>query len=220
MSQLTVDHFVLPNWTSDHAVFVIQWRHLVIHVFAFIAMTVVGTLSHEGGHWIAARVMGVDAWINYAATFYDHNVTMSNEQRLWFTLGGPLQTILTGTIGLLLAYRIPRHTDHLSGHQWAAVYAALFWLRQPANMFVGVLITLTGGNVGYRSDEPKISLALGIHPFAITVVTGLIGSLVLAFIVFRVIPRQQRLTFLVSGLVGGVAGYILWLHIVGPVLMP
>ncbi|MBK6290763.1 MAG: hypothetical protein IPF59_03255 [Ignavibacteria bacterium] len=65
------------------------------------------------------------------------------------------QTILTGTIGLLFAYRIPRHTDHLSGHQWAAVYAALFWLRQPANMFVGLLIALTGVTLGIDPMNPR-----------------------------------------------------------------
>jgi len=51
-------------------------------------------------------------------------------------------------------------------------------------------------------------------------ITGVIGFFVLYVVVFKFIPQQQRLTFVSSGIVGGVAGYVLWLYLPGPLLLP
>lgn len=49
---------------------------------------------------------------------------------------------------------------------------------------------------------------------------GVVGALVLAYITFFVVQPQQRRTFLAAGLCGGVAGYLIWLKWLGPVLIP
>jgi hypothetical protein len=51
-------------------------------------------------------------------------------------------------------------------------------------------------------------------------VTGFMGALVLAIIIFKIIPSAQRLTFIVAGLTGGMAGYVLWLVVFGKCIMP
>jgi hypothetical protein len=50
--------------------------------------------------------------------------------------------------------------------------------------------------------------------------TAIFGIIVLTVVVFKFIPTQQRLTFIASGLIGGVSGYILWLHLLGQIIMP
>jgi hypothetical protein len=52
------------------------------------------------------------------------------------------------------------------------------------------------------------------------VVTGIIGVIVLVIVTFKFIPKLQLMTFILSGIIGGVAGYLLWLEWLGPVIMP
>lgn len=97
-------------------------------------MTVIGTLSHELGHYTAAKLIGNEAKINYAQTFsynpslstelksiYDNYYNEINEKKEFplkdklkelrtqeieeakiTSIGGPLQTMLTGTLGFIL----------------------------------------------------------------------------------------------------------------------
>jgi hypothetical protein len=46
-----------------------------------------------------------------------------------------------------------------------------------------------------------------------------IAAIILVYII-KVIPKPQVLTFLTSGLIGGVAGYYLWLIKFGSIIMP
>ena len=195
-------------------------KTFLILVIAFIAAIIVGTLSHECGHWIVAAFQGFDARISYGAKHYIGNPEMSYAQSLWMSAGGPLQTMLTGTIGVLLSLRIPRSIERLSTVQWTIVFLALFWLRQSANLVVGSASLLLSSKQSIRGDEIRLAYGLGLPGWSLALVTGLIGFGVLYYITFRVIPRQQRITFLAAGLIGGVLGYILWLHLLGPVIMP
>src|SRR5690606_30714066 len=94
----------------------------------------IGTVTHELGHYTAAKLIGNEAKINYAQTFSD-NPALSKELKLIYenhyedikenkdfplkehlkelrklqindakitTLGGPIQTMLTGTLGFIL----------------------------------------------------------------------------------------------------------------------
>lgn len=56
----------------------------------FILMTVIGTLSHEYGHYLAAKLMGYDARINYGMTLLgDHpGKSMSRNQRFFLSWEG------------------------------------------------------------------------------------------------------------------------------------
>lgn len=189
-------------------------------VLAFIVMTVIGTLSHEFGHWFAAWVSGHDASISYAATHLIGDVRLTPDARIWFTLGGPLQTMLTGTIGVLLSLRYKGQDHDLAPGQWAVVFTSLFWLRQLANGLVISAVFIVTGSAPTRVDEYWIARYYGLPLWSIVIATSVIGALVLAYITFFVVPRHQRLTFLAAGLCGGVAGYLIWLEWLGPVLMP
>lgn len=47
-----------------------DWSLSLKLILAFILFTVVGTLSHELGHWFVAEVLGMDATINYYSTHF------------------------------------------------------------------------------------------------------------------------------------------------------
>lgn len=87
---------------------------------------------------------------------------------------------------------------------------------------------LLTGKISHTGDEIKLSryifrlerdssvLSLGSIGF----ITGAVAAGILAYTVFYVIPRSVRLTFLCAGLTGSMAGWIIWMHILGPAILP
>lgn len=222
--------------------------------FAFIAFTVIGTLSHEFGHYIVARSFGYEARINYAHAWwsdaeYDSltDVILENyleelkadkdfpvkerffyiskkhkENSFWITLGGPVQTILTGTLGLIGLFIFGKNyskQNALKISQWLLIFLSLFWLRQTANFTLWLVDYLFTGDIS-GPDEVNLAKKLELPYWFLMAITGVIGGIVLTIVVFKFIPLRQRFTFIISGLVGGVAGYILWLVLLGPLVMP
>ncbi|WP_301161956.1 hypothetical protein [uncultured Winogradskyella sp.] len=46
----------------------------------------------------------------------------------------------------------------------------------------------------------------------------MIGLLISCYVVFKIIPIKYRFTFIVSGLVGGISGFAIWLGFLGEAL--
>jgi hypothetical protein len=219
----------------------------------FIAMTVIGTLTHEFGHYAVAKYLGYDATINYKSSSFSDSLTSyrnemnekySNEicnnldfpgkekydkiwqkyrvDSFWIVVGGPLETILTGTIGFVffIAFRkkyISKNRVHFIG--WVMIFIALFWIRQVANLFMAFLYLYKNKEFQSRGDEYKLARYFDFHPLSIQISTGFIGICILAIII-RLLPKQIILTFLLAGLVGGIFGYYLWLEKFGKFIMP
>jgi len=191
---------------------------------AFICATVVGTLTHELGHYAVAEFLGYDADIHYGSMgIVKAPINGKQSDGFWITSGGPIQTMLTGSIGLILIF-INRKSfsvsNALSGWQWFLVFIALFWLRQAANLITWLGGYIFKGNFSNRGDEIRLAKYLGLSNWTILSFTGLIGLTVLTFIIIKIVPLKQRLTFMASGLFGGIVGYILWLKVLGKIIIP
>ena len=217
-------------------------------------MTVIGTLSHECGHYAVAKYFGYDAKIDYQSTHIDRDTTIEylikterkyrkeirkqenfpgkeeydrirldlRKNNILILLGGPLQTMITGTIGLifLMIYRKKVFSsDKTSFAGWLLVFCSLFWLRQSANSVLWTLAYLFTGEKSMRGDEMKLARYFNFNIWTIHEVTAIIGFIVL-FIVIRMLPKNQVLTFLAAGLVGGISGYYLWLIQFGKYILP
>jgi hypothetical protein len=232
-----------------------DFRLFVMLAIGFIAFTIIGTVSHESGHYIVAKCLGYEARINYGSTsWYDkkNEIFFKSHWRLyqkqikakqkfpdkerwdsltlkrqhasfWITLGGAMQTMLTGTIGLIFLLFLRRRyfsSKKLSFLLWLLIFITLFWLRQAANFFVGATILLLHGSVRSHSDEFRLARYLNIPQWTILIITASIALIILAIVIFKFIPIKQRLTFMAAGLVGGVSGYLLWLILFGKFIMP
>jgi hypothetical protein len=154
---------------------------------------------------------------------YDDLLKRLRRDSLQFGLGGPMQTMITGTLGLILIlfqrkkfYR----SRELTLMQWIIIFICLFWLRQLFNFIHQVLDYIMLGYIPSRSDEVKIALYLDWNKLSISVLTAAIAAGIIGFIVFRIIPAPQRLSFMAAGIIGGLLGFYLWLHLLGPVIMP
>jgi hypothetical protein len=231
-------------------------------VLGFILCTIVGTVSHEGGHCIAAKfygrnpelsyaymVPGEPGWLSEFKKEYEKNKDKieskesspekeaflklrtsiskkykaeSKKEDFYITLGGPLQTMLTGMIGFIILF-FRRKQIFIRGYltllEWAAVLLSYFWSREVFNFIFSIDDTFSDRK-HFRSDEPRLSQYLNLPPWAFGMITCVIGGIILLWVTFRVIPVQQRLTFLVSGLIGSTIGWIVWMDWLGPILLP
>ena len=97
----------------------------------FISLTIIGTLLHESGHYIILKYLGYNAKISYSSTYWipsNDEASLSEKENFYIALGGPLQSMLTGTIGFLLVifYR-KQYTSvaKLAIWQWIQVFLSL-----------------------------------------------------------------------------------------------
>lgn len=98
---------------------------------------------------------------------------------------------------------------------------ALFWLREvfnPLTAIIGEIIKPNGSYFG--GDEKYISEVLNLPIGTTSITLGIIGTLIATFVVFKIVPNKLRLTFMLSGFLGGISGYYLWMKIIGPIVLP
>jgi hypothetical protein len=145
-----------------------------------------------------------------------------SKDRFWIMLGGPMQTMLTGIFGLLLLLQSKKNiaSKYLSWYNWLCIFLSLFWLRQLANCFTWFGNYLLYGKFLLQGDEIGLAVSLNLPKATFVLSSAIIATLVLGFIILKIIPSTQRFTFMIAGLFGGVFGYLFWLKWVGPILMP
>jgi len=230
-------------------------RRLIGFSILFGLFSVIGTVSHEYGHMMAAQYLGHPTTLHYGSMEWDNTYFRNkakpyregclfeirnnipfpdkeryekitadyNRHRCWITLGGPAQTMLTGTLGfiLLLYRRYNRDDRYFRKSDWLLVFLSLFWTRQIFNLGHSILAGLLGFSEGYfGGDEARLSDEFGLYPGSIPIGTALIGMLICAWVVFKVIPRDYRIIFIASGFIGGLSGFVGWMYFIGPVLLP
>ena len=149
----------------------------------------------------------------------------NNESKngLYVTLGGPLQTMLTGIIGLLILF-LRKEFIYKNGMKlldWLAVFLSLFWLREVFNLVTSIGGELMSPNgTWFGGDELHISQGLNLWNGTIPIALATIGLTISLYVIFRILPNKIRLTFILSGFIGGISGFILWMNIIGPKLLP
>lgn len=156
-------------------------------------------------------------------TEYENGVKKLTNDILLVRIGGPLQTVITGIIGLIIIFwrRKKINEYRLKLFDWLAVFLSLFWLREVFNLTMSIgseLIKPDGSYFG--GDEKKISELLNLWSGTVSCVLGIIGLFISIFIVFRIVPKHLRLTFVAGGFLGGIFGFILWMNILGSKILP
>lgn len=141
--------------------------------------------------------------------------------QIWITLGGPLQTILTGLLGLfILFYRKSKQKEFFVFLDWLGVFLALFVLREVFNFVMAVFEKVFQARDNTSGDEFKLSYYFELNPWTVPAIGFIIGMVISLYVIFRVIPIRYRFTFTISGLVGGVLGFLIWFDGLGPILFP
>jgi hypothetical protein len=154
---------------------------------------------------------------------FEQDVAIFKSNDLYIRIGGPIQTILTSLIAIILILinlDSFKNYNSLNFGKWLLVFFALFSLRQPANLFIGIIGYLFSGKFSNANDEARIDFHLALPPFTSSIITSILSLSIFAYIFFKVIPKPVRITFAFAGLVGGVLGFYLWFYALGPILLP
>lgn len=191
----------------------------------FILATITGTISHELAHYATANITGHPAQLHYASTSVPAigGKPLSASDSFLITLAGPLQTMITGSIGFLLLFMYRKsfkNADRLHTGQWLMVFVSLFWLRQVAVFLMWMGNYFITGELSAKGDEIKISRYLSLPDWLFISVTAITGLYITLIVIFRFIPVKQRTIFILSGVAGGIVGYLIWMHWLGPLFIP
>jgi len=154
---------------------------------------------------------------------YERIIKRLNDDGLIVLIGGPLQTILTGLIGLtiILFRRKTIRKNGLKLIDWLSVFLSLFWLREVFNVTRSVTLGILKETCSYFSgDEARISTILDLPIRTFSIILGVLGLIISLFIIFKIVPYNKRLAFITGGLIGGISGFVLWMNIIGPKILP
>ena len=215
-----------------------------------MAMTVIGTLSHEFGHYLVAKSLGNESNINfrsatnkdtlfrskmemlyqnqsnYDSIAFREKLDIITKERLkrsfWIKMGGPFQTILFGNIGFVLLVFFRKKI--ISSHS----ISTLGWLFIFLSLFwlrqpANLLMYSVSKffNPLVQSNMDEIKIARYLQvPNLMIISITGIIGLFILWYVIKIIPSKIRFTFILSGIVGGVFGFYLWFEHLGKIILP
>ncbi len=152
-------------------------------------------------------------------TYFRKNLKIYYQKYFYIILAGPAQTMLTGIIGIFLLWYWTKRSSNFNIKHWLAVFLAFFWSRQVLNFLMSIP-NFWQQYPSIRSDESKLSAYLRLPYWTIGAITAVIGLILLLWVVFYKMPKEYRPSFIIAGVVGSTLGWTLWMHILGPVILP
>lgn len=135
---------------------------------------------------------------------------------LAIAIGGPAQTMLTSFVGLLILYfRRNHHKNGFKVLDWLAIILSLFILRSVFNFITGLYSALRYSKSNFIGDEFRISRLLGFNEWFVPSIALVLGLVITCYVIFKIIPLNYRFSFLISGFIGGILGYVIWYEFLG-----
>ncbi len=205
--------------------------------FAFFIAAIAGTLLHECGHILAAWLGGCKSFHLGYSYMYAYNcghqyyppLTVLGEEynrilmnkMVWQVAGGPLQTNLTGLLGIALLFRLSRRrvVDAWKSLDLFYIVLCFFLSRNVFNTLTGLLKVKVSARKGSMGDESKLFSHYGIDQTWGHAIILIIASALLVYVTF-VLVKKHRWQLILYGSAGSVVGGVLWLRWLGPILLP
>lgn len=208
----------MKNWFQKYLPITFDIKLFLFLVLGFIVATVVGTMSFAFGYFLVGEMQGHDVRIFYqGADFLD-----DRPGSFLLSISGMLTPILIGIFGviLLIFNRRKFEVEKLSFQLWLLIFLSLFIMRQLDNFSFGILRFLATGKLHFPCAETNLAYRLNLPGQSIQFFMVIVGLIVLSIVIFKFIPKAQRLTFIIAGIVGGASGFYLWLIEFGKKILP
>ena len=111
-------------------------RHVLVAVVVAGAAAALGTVGHELGHWCAAWLAGCAPVLHFAWVTPGCPAELHPALRHLGVAGGPVSSMLAGTLGMVLLNRWRSRGTTLDVEGVAYTVLALFWSRPLFNLLV------------------------------------------------------------------------------------
>ncbi|MCW3124840.1 MAG: hypothetical protein JWO03_498 [Bacteroidetes bacterium] len=194
-----------------------------LFVFVFMILYVVmGTLLHESGHILIAKVLGYHSILHYGSmNWYPPDGAEGTDpaHSFYITLGGVVLLDVISLVALgVLVFKGKQLSQWLF---WLLVFLAMLIYRHIVLSVICLgLIIIDGRPIAYGSDEKEIAHYLSVSNSVVGIpllIVAFVSCYVLFFVVFG---KEYRYRFLIAGGIGGIIGYTGWLYFIGPLVMP
>jgi hypothetical protein len=171
---------------------------------------------------VIAKALGYKTVLHYSSMDWHYPNGVKGTDRsdsFYITLGGIILIDTISILSLLLLLfsrgQAPRYI------YWALVFFSMLIYRHIMLTFICLIITIVyGKKMSFGADETEIANFLSLPNYVIGIPLLIIALLSAYLLYFNVLGSKMRLTFFYATVIGGIIGYIVWLYILGPVVMP
>ncbi len=188
---------------------------MVIPCLCGLLLAPVFIVLHEGGHVLASIPFGLSPILHYGKVTYHASLANSPHANWAISAAGPLVQVLLAGGGLLWLYerRRQRRVAPATCLDWVATSLTFNSGRWMAG---GAGTSVVGTAL---KDEMVLSGALGIPSWCLISLLTLAGFCVFIATIRLHPPGSRLLPFVCAG-IGGFIGVKVWLHGLGPLLLP
>lgn len=171
-------------------------------------------LLHEFGHFAAGAAVGLNPRLTYTTVDFRGAPESLSRWDPVLTAAGPCVELLLSVLGLLWLWRSRsrRPSSTPTPFDWLATSMALAssrWLR----CFTG-----TPSNPK-PTDEAFLSQVLGFPSYLLPYALAPLAVIGITY-TFRQHPEGMRLKPFALWSIGGLAGFVAWFYVIGPLLLP
>lgn len=201
-------------------------KHISIFSLIFFFLTITGTQTHEWAHYLVADYFNFNPILHYSSVSYklelNQQVNDLKIKKFLFTLAGPLQTMVTGSVGLaIILFRRKRTSlNQFRLSEWFTIFLSLFWLRQVFNLITNLIKIVLTQRISFGGDEAKLSRMLNISEGIIGFATGIIGFIICLYVVFGVVTKEKRASLIFGGFIGSLISFGVWNFYLGKIILP
>jgi hypothetical protein len=201
-------------------------KNVIVFSLIFFFLTIIGTQTHEWAHYIVADYFNFKPILHHSSISYatelDNSMNNYKIKKILVIAAGPLQTMLTGSIGFALIYLKRKKTasNQFTRLDWFYTFLSLFWLRQVFNLLTNLFKIVFTNKISFGGDESKLSKMLNIYEGIIGISTGVIGFVICFYVFFYLVAKPQRINFIVGGFMGSLASFAFWFFYFGKIILP
>jgi hypothetical protein len=200
-------------------------KQIIVLSIAFIAFTIIGTISHELGHIAVAKYLGYNTVLHYGSMTYEsangEEIPLIDD--ILILIGGPLQTFLTAILGIyyLAGRRSIIKNEGMYWKDWLALFLGLFLLRELFNYLMNFTeVHLLQTKDHFTGDEAILSeVVLGQNASILPLINAMVSILGLSWLIFILLPKKYRFNLILSGILGGGLGFVIWMKLIGPLVL-
>jgi|GEM_PF-4675227 len=199
-----------------------QFKQFLLLLVFMILYVVGGTLLHESGHILIAKLLGYHSVLHYASMDWyttDGSAGSDRTDSFFITLGGNMLLDLISLLFLLLL--VFRKNVMSVWSFWISVFFSMLIYRHILLSLIGCAVSITQDKpLSYGRDERELAEYLHVSNSLIGI--PLLGiALISCYVLFFVVlAKEIRFRLLIATGIGGAIGYIGWLGYLGPLLMP